>query len=356
MVTTRSHNNASNAGRILELDALRGIAALVVVVFHFSFKLSDKIDFHWGITGVDLFFMISGFVILLTLKHTKTWKIFLVNRFSRLYPTYWTCVTITATFLLIFGDGIKLKLLTLYLTNMTMFQLYFLQSNLDPPYWTMIIEMLFYMYMLFIFLIKELDRIEPISVGLLFFVFVYALLSALYPKAHLQNNVSYYIPIVNHFPLFCSGIVFYNIKFTGATKRRYFYLALCFIAQLCIFNAGGRSRYFVSIYEYVAILAIYFGLVYLFAVNKLKFIVNRVTLFFGNLSFSLYLIHQTIGWAIIVFLRQYIHWSFAFAIALLLVILLAYFINRLVEVPATKYLRKKLHSNHTQIPAAAALE
>ncbi|NNU33532.1 acyltransferase [Mucilaginibacter sp. S1162] len=66
--------NASNPNRILELDALRGIAALLVVAFHFNIPLRDKLSLQWGVTGVDLFFMISGFVILLTLKNTKTGK------------------------------------------------------------------------------------------------------------------------------------------------------------------------------------------------------------------------------------------------------------------------------------------
>jgi peptidoglycan/LPS O-acetylase OafA/YrhL len=340
----------------MELDALRGVAALLVVAFHFSLKLSDKIDLHWGVTGVDLFFMISGFVILLTLKHTKTWKIFVVNRFSRLYPTYWTCVTVTGVFLYFFGDIVKVKLVTLYLTNMTMFQLYFIQPDLDPPYWTMIIEMLFYMYMLFVFLIKKLDHIELVSVTLLSFVFVFSFFFALYPKSHFLYNISTYIPIINHFPLFCSGIIFYGIKCTGPTKRRCFYLLLCFIAQACVFEAGGRSRYFMDVFEYSLILALYFALFYLFAVNKLKFIVNRVTIFFGNLSFSLYLIHQTIGWTILSFLRKYMQWGLALAIVLLLVILLAYFINKLVEVPAARYLRKKQHSDHKRVPAAVNLQ
>jgi peptidoglycan/LPS O-acetylase OafA/YrhL len=348
-MATSQFLKASNANRILGLDALRGIAALLVVAFHFSMKLSNKLDFHWGVTGVDLFFMISGFVILLTLENTKNWKTFLVNRFSRLYPTYWTCVTITAAFLI--GDIIKSKLVVIYLANMTMFQFYLFQPDLDTSYWTLIVEILFYLYMLFIFLLKKLDDIELISVRLLFFVFVYGLL-AFYPKAHTLYNGLSYIPLINHFPLFCSGIIFYNIKFKGATKRRYFYLLMCFIAQVFVFKTGGKSRFFMDYYEYAFTLAIYFGLLYLFAVNKLKFIVNRVTVFFGNLSFSLYLIHETIGLTVMAFLQHYIHWTLAFGTALLVVILLAYFINRFVEVPSAKYLRKKFHSNHTQIPAA----
>jgi peptidoglycan/LPS O-acetylase OafA/YrhL len=118
---------------------------------------------------------------------------------------------------------------------------------------------------------------------------------------------------------------------------------------------GGRSRFFVNVYEYTGMLAIYFTLLYLFSAGKLKFIINHVTVFFGNISFSLYLIHQTIGLVVIAFLLPYMHWGIVFGVALLLVIALAYFINRLVEVSATKYLRKKLHSDHIAVPAAVNL-
>lgn len=47
--------------RIKELDSLRGIAALMVVLFHYNSMLKEKAFFllKLGVTGVDLFFMIS---------------------------------------------------------------------------------------------------------------------------------------------------------------------------------------------------------------------------------------------------------------------------------------------------------
>ncbi|MBK0123632.1 acyltransferase [Pantoea sp. S61] len=58
------------------IQALRGFAALSVMLFHFRWNinvespgLGDKL-FGWGATGVDLFFLISGFVITLSAKNT----------------------------------------------------------------------------------------------------------------------------------------------------------------------------------------------------------------------------------------------------------------------------------------------
>src|ERR1044072_9360250 len=84
------------SSRIKELDALRGIAALMVVFFHYTFwRPQAKLGFNLGTTGVDLFFMISGFVIFMSLLHINQSKEFVINRISRLYPGYWACVTFT---------------------------------------------------------------------------------------------------------------------------------------------------------------------------------------------------------------------------------------------------------------------
>ena len=56
--------NPIQSNRFQELDALRGIAALMVVFFHFTIGRPEaKLGFKLGTTGVDLFFIISGFVI-----------------------------------------------------------------------------------------------------------------------------------------------------------------------------------------------------------------------------------------------------------------------------------------------------
>src|SRR5690606_20208838 len=56
----------------------------------------------WGFLGVHLFFAISGFVILMTLRNVKAPMDFVVARFSRLYPTYWAAMLLTALILFVF--------------------------------------------------------------------------------------------------------------------------------------------------------------------------------------------------------------------------------------------------------------
>src|SRR6184192_554894 len=165
-----------NLNRCLELDALRGLAALMVVLFHFTMGRKEAgMGFVLGITGVDLFFIISGFVIFMSLTKVKSSTEFIINRISRLYPTYWACVSFT--FILIVATSLyhhdKIPFAH-YLGNMTMFQYYLGIPNLDGPYWTMIIEMIFYIGILFLFHFNLIKHLNMVGLTITFIVVILA--------------------------------------------------------------------------------------------------------------------------------------------------------------------------------------
>ncbi len=335
--------NAENAQRppkrLAELDCLRGIAAISVVFFHFSLRaLHSKLNYvlRFGCTGVDLFFMISGFVIFLSLAHTTSYKAFLWARFARLYPAYWTCVSITSVLIIYVtyraNQPVLFPDLKDYAINLTMLQYYFHVENIDGPYWTLIIELLFYLFMLFVFLLKKLNRIEvlgfaAVSLSLLNeLVFKHNLLS-------LNYFLNTYIPLINHIPLFIAGIVFYKIKFDRVTLQRFILLILCFITQICLYQYAGLSSTVMTQFEYAIIIALFFMVFTLYYFNKLHFIVNRVTLFLGKISYSLYLVHQYVSLKVLVplfTLRQNLninYWLAVFLIILPIVLITAILIK-----------------------------
>ncbi len=335
----------SRGNRYQELDALRGIAALIVVFFHYTLHRPEaNLGFRFGVTGVDLFFVISGFVIYMSLNKVNTSVEFIINRTSRLYPTYWACVTFTFTLILIrsiynseHADFIK------YAANMTMFQYYFKIGNLDGPYWTMIIEMIFYVAILLLFQFKLLKYLNII--GTISSVFAAALFSFAADNI-IVKKIFWAIPLLQFIPLFFSGTIFYKI-YTDKKKqtKRYLILVLCLICQALLFEAG-RSREYISLPEYVVVLLIYYGVFTLFVNNKLKFIVTKGTLFLGKISFALYLIHQYISIKIIIpYLVDTLHFNFwisSLLIALPVVILLASFVTYCIEIPYSKRMKEML--------------
>jgi len=206
--STAKYSEIKAKNRLLELDAFRGIAAVLVVLFHFTYSNDFGGIFKFGVTGVDLFFIISGFVIFLTLEKVATWRQFAVNRLSRLLPTYWTCVTITFLVKISFEHLGFVAMLSAYFANLTMFQLnVFKIQDIDGSYWTMTVEMIFYIFMLLIFQFKFLKYITWIGLITTVLCFIYGTFLKLhYPQIH--SSLGSHLPLINHFPLFFAGILF----------------------------------------------------------------------------------------------------------------------------------------------------
>lgn len=87
-------------GNLRSVQALRAIAALMVVVFHAASHCDTRsltpASFQWwvnGSAGVDIFFVISGIVIVLSAQRLRasvdSWRVFLFARVRRIVPMYW---------------------------------------------------------------------------------------------------------------------------------------------------------------------------------------------------------------------------------------------------------------------------
>lgn len=348
--------------RFRELDALRGVASLLVVFFHFTMGRSQaEYGFKYGVAGVDLFFIISGFVIFMSITKVGSTKEFLVNRISRLYPTYWTCVLITfAIHLLIsYIDPIKVAPTWIDLAgNLSMFQYYLNIRDIDGPYWTMIVEMLFYLLIALFFATRKLNAILPFGILTIGFIIINDIwLESYFPGLLLMHQ---WFPLINHLPLFLSGIVFYKlITETQKPSQQigyYFFLFCCYIAQLLLFDNGGQSASRITLYQYTFVLAFFYLLFVLFSLKMLGFLVNKYTLFFGKISFSLYLVHQYLSTEIIIpGLIKYLNFNFwiAAGIALFITVTLAAAITYLIEIPSGKMMNAWLRRK-TGLPARVA--
>ncbi len=290
----------SNNKRILELDALRGIAALSVFFYHASIYYKESFYFsifRFGLTGVDLFFIISGFVILSSIQN-KTHLQFIKSRLIRLFPTYWIAVTFTFIFIIIkyFDKGILNQIpIKQYLVNLSMIQEFFKIENLDGPYWTLYIELFFYL-IVFIFIKKEklifviLSLIIIITLILRFDVFYVP-----FPISILNST-----PISSHASLFLIGMLFYKLR--DSMNSMYLIPILIFFAtQILIYKYHYTwiKNTDINFNEHLIMVLLYFLIFLLFVYNKLSFLVNNIFIFFGKISYTLYLIHQYVTTEII---------------------------------------------------------
>lgn len=152
--------NGTIRDRLAWLDSLRGIAALCVALAHllgyyrYDLKIMDDaagivasglvLDYlDLGKFGVVLFFCISGFLIPSSLKGGTSYHLrdFAVGRFFRLYPLYW--LSIPAGIVLTWPGPQSFSLATIA-ANFTMAQNMFGQPHVIGVYWTLQIELIFY--------------------------------------------------------------------------------------------------------------------------------------------------------------------------------------------------------------------
>jgi peptidoglycan/LPS O-acetylase OafA/YrhL len=333
--------------RLKELDALRGIAALMVLFFHYNLLLGAKslAIFKLGVTGVDLFFIISGFVIYMSLTKINHGLDFAINRISRLYPTYWICVTITFLFFCYYNfDKFDIGYLILYFKNLTMFQFYLQAKNIDESYWTLIVEMIFYLGILFLFYTQWLKHLKIIGVALCCSLII---LTQFFYHISIIRKIIYYIPLLQFIPLFFAGITFHEIYIKKKkVLTQYIIIILCAFSQIMLFEFAGKSRYIISHLEYTMMIIIYFGLFTLFVNNKLGFIVFKISVFFGEISYALYLIHAYIAQEIFIpYLvndLQINFWIASLLITLPMVVLIASIITFYIEYPSVKWMKAKL--------------
>ncbi|MCE7067314.1 acyltransferase [Dyadobacter sp. CY326] len=326
--------------RFLELDALRGLAAIMVVVFHFTINSNSTLlgwEFRFGVTGVDIFFMISGFVIFMTISRVRHWPDFLVSRFARLYPAFWCCMLLTALVMFYFEP--HLLSVSRLLANVTMASIFFGEEYMDQSYWTLLVELVFYFWIFILLITKNTKNIVAAGLFLTLAILAFHTFSGHYIKFY--ELATRKIELLNHFPLFFSGILFYLIRDGKNVFRNSALILFSLFAACYLHYYGGRSQYHVTPMEHYAVLAFYHIVFALAIFGKLAFLNKSALLFFGKISYCLYLIHQYVGMRLLAILTDTLHLNIypALLITIAFVVIIAFLVNKLIEAPANKLIR-----------------
>ncbi|MDX2367604.1 MAG: acyltransferase [Colwellia sp.] len=318
--------------RIKELDALRGLAALSVVFFHYTTQF-DKLFGHanglnwsmpYGDLGVHLFFMISGFVIFLTLDRVEKPFDFVVSRLSRLYPAYWFAIILTTAVVWIYGlKGQEVSTLHTII-NFSMLQGIFELPDVDGVYWTLMYELIFYILIFTVYKLGYLKHIAFFIIAVLFLNIINSFTNIIPWKIQLFLLLQY-----NH--LFGAGIIFYLLRRDGNKVIYFATLAFCLVAQ------WSQGNFISSV-----IISCFFLFFLLFTYQKLTFIAVKPLVWLGSISYSLYLLHQNIGYVIIREIEALGYSSnLAIIAALCISLFLAHNVMKMIERPSQKWIKEK---------------
>ena len=329
--------------RILELDALRGLAALAVVLYHYTTRNQQlfahreplAVSVPWGHYGVDLFFMLSGFVILMTLERSAdSWK-FAWGRFSRLYPTYWAAAALT--FVAVSSCGLPGQEVrwSEALMNVTMIQALLGAGHIDGAYWSLQAELIFYGNMLLLYRLGAFQRPAATVVGWLVLAIgvpmAQAYATTAWPLGAALLSKLATIGSLKFIPLFGIGVILYDSHREGKFKK------LNWAGLVgCLALVGYR--------EGLAPLAVDTSLatvLWLAIGRRLPLLAARPLVWLGAISYSLYLTHQNIGYVLLRNLEsQGVGALEAIAITSVVALCLAACLHRWIERPSMQLFRK----------------
>jgi len=311
-----------NKSRIQILDGLRVLAILMVMIFHFYARYQGKYytyEFkvpgilNHGRLGVQLFFVISGFVITLTLAKSKTFIDFMTKRFIRLLPGMVICATFTFAFFWIFDKNdlmprckdIYNLLLSFTFISPTLLNTVFGTDleYIDGSYWTIWTELQFYLLGGIIYFLspKNFLRNYLVLVALTFpLAYFFTSPHFTHTAASLlgiqgANRANTLFKIFNLFPQNCwflAGVVLNRIYFEKTKDPRLVALFVgIFLLEIVLL-----SNIYVAMIT-TAFLAIF--LLFIYKPEYLSFLSGRLLSKVGVASYSIYLIHEFNGYLIL---------------------------------------------------------
>ncbi|MGH1396830.1 MAG: acyltransferase family protein [Trichormus sp.] len=315
----------SSVKNIPPLTSIRGIAALSVVILHFSYYalpktgevLSSYTDFFYNsYLWVDFFFMLSGFIMshvyftyFSSSVNLHKYGSYLLSRFARIYPLH--------IFVLLLFIGLeiikiflpnaepftgKFNLLALF-ANVFLLQafaldcppLFWCNTYWNEPAWSISVE--FVIYLIFPFLLVKLLSKHQNHDLLIYVCSFVLLLFVTLTRGNLDTVVG--IPSIARCGLECIlGIITYKVYQKGSYQKYWHNNLLTIIALswiIVVFNFGwGDSRLIRSVHDWIVLPAFSLLILSLSGKNNgfiAKYLNSSFMIYLGKISYSIYMIH-----------------------------------------------------------------
>jgi peptidoglycan/LPS O-acetylase OafA/YrhL len=289
--------------RISHLDGLRGVAIIFVIMFHAYARWPEYIPwttqykefpiFKFGYMGVQLFFIISGFVIYMTLERCSSFFEFLYRRWIRLFPAM-----LVATLLVFFSanylnerpagipEGMDMISGLVFIEPSILNKIFGLEfSSIEGAFWSLYVEVKFYLIFGFIYFISKKKSVHLLTaLSLLGFGYKVLLYIGLIDSDGFVNFL-FDLLSLNHFGWFCVGVFLYLQKKYGGWK----YIVWSFVILLTTLALTFGKNIGAILFGF-SIYTIFLGCILIDSISR--FASNKVFLFFGFVSYPLYLIHE----------------------------------------------------------------
>lgn len=343
--------------RVYSLDKMKGIISILIALYHYvSWSESETLTFidqflsKIGIYGVSIFYVISGTTLFLVYENRLKWpKIgFIFKRLIRISPLFYLATIITIFLNKLNGFGVP-DLYKIIINFTYLFGIVDHGNYIVTGGW--FIGNIVFFYLIFPFLLKLIKK----SVNLFKVLFALAIGIAIYVSSFLSNGISSwdeywveYINPLNQLYLFVGGMLigwlYKNKKLIINQKKS----ILIFISFIILFSLApmdiNNQIYLVMGIERILFSIITFSICYFALMIKTgnSSLFSKSILFFGEVSFSIYLYHP-IAYQITKMVSLF-NGKYDFIIFVCLTLSLSVITHMFVDIPVKKYCQKIIMS------------
>jgi len=350
--------NVSDPRRFAFLDGLRGVASMMVVVFHLYGNVAPAVQ-AWippliaticlkGQFGVDIFFVLSGFVIAHSVSSgERSWRYlarFGLRRSIRLDPPLWATILVEVLLvklsLVLYPDlATRIPEWSQILANVTYSQRFLGIPDVVPVFWSLTYEVQFYIVLVgALVLLHKIPRSASITRALFAIAYFYSLGIWLGAFALPVRGL-----FIERWFQFALGVAAWALFMRRITRMEF--AALCTITLLAVLILSPIAYRITS--TEVALLAAV-AMVFVSLTGRMETMLSGKTVqFLGRISYSLYLIHLSTGWRFISVMRKKfgpefgpVLGSLTFVGGILVSVGAAWLMYRALEAPSVRLARK----------------
>jgi len=339
--------------RIQTLDLLRLVAVLAVILYHYGFR--GPTDFNvthvavpelawiarYGFLGVPIFFVISGFVIAYSAEG-RTATTFAIARFSRIYPCFLFCMTLTFTCLLAFGPPRFDATFAQWAANLFVAATALRETYIDSAYWSLVVEITFYGWITILLAAKVFPRrIDAI-------VLTWLCLS-MANELTADNQIFSRMFLTDQSGFLATGLLIYELY-----RGRRDVMLQCLLGlsvATALFQALHNLRWLRDgdnvFDDWIVASVCLVSILIIVAATRIRRLPIKSSLVFaiGGVTYPLYLLHQQLGYTILEWIGPVAPRPLLVAVILLVIGALSWLTWRFVERPGQQ-LTKQFLSNY----------
>ncbi|WP_164996735.1 acyltransferase family protein [Vibrio anguillarum] len=300
-----------------QLDGLRTLAVLSVIIYHADISVFGVRFFSGGYLGVDVFFVLSGYLITKIIyssldKNDFSFLEFYISRFKRIVPAllFVLCVVSLAAYIILLPSEFLLYAKSLKAAMLFQSNIYFSSedtydaaASIYKPLlhtWSLSVEWQFYLIFPIVFLcINKIARTHALMI-----FFALSVFSFLYSSwiVEYSPNSAFYLLQSRCWELLCGGIVAIFESEKVRLREKFIISRFCSTISVGSILVILASLIFIdhtySHPSYITLLPVLATMIYIYSSGEhevsTKVLAYKPIVFFGVVSYSLYLWHQPI--------------------------------------------------------------